>query len=217
MNIYLDKFSTYKINHKSAVDNHELMTQFQRAMLDLGINLISAHSAEAKGRIERLFLTLQDRLVKEMRLAGIQTPDEGSKFLKELFIPKFNRRFAVIPAKEGNIHRALSEIDKKNLNRIFSVQSKRKVNNDFTIQFKNNWCQLEEMQPTTVRARDTVLAEEWLDGTIHFSLREKYLNYILLPERPKKIRQLPLILTTHKLNWRPPANHPWRQYRKTER
>lgn len=214
--IYLDKFSTYKINHKSSVDNHELITQFERAMQDLGITLITAHSPEAKGRVEKLFQTLQDRLVKEMRLAKINALYEGNRFLEEVFLLKFNRRFAVIPAKEGNVHKALSEIDKKNLNRIFSVQSKRQVNNDFTIQFKNNWYQLTELQPTTVRAKDKVLVEEWLDGTVHFSLREKYLNYSILPERPKKIKQLPLILTTHKLNWRPPENHPWRQYHKTE-
>lgn len=211
LTIYLDKFSTYKINHKSAVDNHEFMTQFQRTMLDLGINLISAHSPQAKGRVEKLFGTLQDRLVKEMRLARINSPDEGNKFLEEIFLPKFNKRFAVISTKEGNVHKALSETDKENLNRIFSIQSKRRVNNDFTIQFKNNWYQLTELQPTTVRAKDKVLAEEWLDGTLHFSLREKYLNYIVLPERPKKIKQLPLILTTHKLNWKPPKDHPWRK------
>lgn len=211
LNIYLDKFSTYKINHKSAVDNHEFMTQFQRTMLDLRVNLISANSPQAKGRVERLFQTLQDRLVKEMRLFSINAPAEGSRFLKEVFLPKFNRRFSVIPAKEGNVHKALSEIDKKNLNRIFSVQSKRRVNNDFTIQFKNKWYQLVELQPTTVMARDKILAEEWLDGSIHFSLREKYLNYTILPARPKKIKQLPLILTTHKLNWKPASNHPWRK------
>lgn len=216
VNIYLDKFSTYKINHKSAVDNHELITQFERTTKDLGILLITAHSPEAKGRIERLFLTLQDRLVKEMRLEKINTPEEGNKFLKDVFLTKFNKRFTVVPAKEGNAHKELSETDNKNLNRIFSVQSKRRVNNDFTIQFKNNWYQLQEIQLTTVRAKDKVLVEEWLDGTIHFSLREKYLNYTMLPERPKKIKQLPLILTTHRINWKPPLNHPWRQYHKTQ-
>jgi len=215
-NVYLDKFSTYKINHKSAVDNHELITQFQRAMLDLAINLIPAHSPQAKGRVERLFQTLQDRLIKEMRLAGINTLDEGNKFLKKTFIPKFNQKFAVVPTKEGNVHKSLSEIDRENLSRIFSIQSRRRVNNDFTIQFKNSWYQLEELQPTTVRARDKILVEEWLNRTIHFSLREKYLNYTILPERPKKIKQLPLILTTHRLNWKPPLDHPWRQYHKTE-
>ena len=212
--IYLDAYSTYKINHKNAVDNKELMTQFERANRELGIQLITAHSPQAKGRVEKLFGTLQDRLVKEMRLAGINTPEDGNKFLEDVFLPKFNKRFTVVPAKTGNVHRVLSEIDKKNLNRIFSVQSRRRVNNDFTIQFKNNWYQLTELQPTTVRAKDRILVEEWLDETIHFSLREKYLNYTILPERPKKIKQLPLIIRTNKFNWKPPINHPWRQYHK---
>lgn len=214
LSIYLDKFSTYKINHKAAIDNHELMTQFERATKDLNILLITAHSPEAKGRVERLFETLQDRLVKEMRLANINTPEEGNSFLEKVFLPKFNNRFAVIPAKEGDVHRPLSDTDRKNIHRIFSVQSKRRVNNDFTIQFKNKWYQLAELQPTTVRAREKILVEEWINGTVHFSLREKYLTYTVLPERPKKISRQPLVLTTHKLNWKPPLNHPWRRYYK---
>lgn len=209
--IYLDKFSTYKINHKAAVDNSDLMTQFERAMQDLNIYLISAHSPQAKGRIERLFGTLQDRLVKEMRLAKISTPEEGSKFLEEVFIPKFNDKFAVTPAKDGSVHNSLTPTDKKNIDRIFSIQSERVINNDYTIQFKNNWYQLAEIQPTTVRAKEKVLVEEWLDQTIHFSLREKYLSYTELPERPKKVKKPPPILTTHKLNWKPPSDHPWRK------
>jgi len=216
LSIYLDKFSTYKINHKSAVDNEELMTQFQRAMQALGIQLITAHSPEAKGRVERLFGTLQDRLVKEMRLAKINTPGEGNVFLKEVFILKFNNRFAVFPQKEGDVHKSLSEIDKKTINRIFSIQSGRRVNNDFTIRFKSNWYQLTELQPVTIRARDKILAEEWLDQTVHFSLREKYLNFVVLPERPKKAKNSPIILTNHKLNWKPPANHPWKRTFKTQ-
>ena len=152
-----------------------------------------------------------------MRLADINTPDAGNRFLKEVFLQRYNRRFAVMPAREGDVHKPLSETDRKNASRIFSVQSKRKVNNDFTVRFKNNWYQLAELQPTTVRARDTIVVEEWLDGTIHFSLREKYLNYTILPERPKKIKQLPLILTTHKLNWKPPKDHPWRKPFKPQR
>lgn len=211
LSIYLDKFSTYKINHKGAVDNKDLMTQFQRAMQDLGIQLITAHSAEAKGRVERLFGTLQDRLVKEMRLAQINTPKEGNSFLKEVFLPKFNSRFTISPAKIGGVHKSLSKIDKKNINRIFSVQSKRRVNNDFTVQFKNNWYQLTELQPITIRARDKIIVEEWLDQTVHFSLKEKYLNFVVLPGRPKKAKSNPTILTSHKINWKPPANHPWKR------
>ncbi len=216
--IYLDKFSTYKINHKSAVDNIELMTQFQRAMQNLSIELITAHSPQAKGRIERLFETLQDRLIKEMRLENINTPEEANLFLEEVFLPKFNNRFEVNPIKEGDVHKALlSDDDKKHMNRTFSVQSTRRVNNDFTIQFKNHWYQLQEIQTTTVRARDVILVEEWINKTVHFSLREIYLIYTLLPERPKKVKKNPIILTTHKLNWKPPANHPWKKRFKPQR
>src|ERR1035437_2965362 len=213
--IYLDKFSTYKINHKAAVDNKELMTQFQRAMQSLGIQLITAHSPQAKGRVERLFGTLQDRLVKELRLAGVNTPKMGNSFLKEVFLPKFNNRFTVPPRKEGDVHRSLSKINKKNINRIFSVQATRRVNNDFTIQFKNNWYQLTELQPITIRARDKIIVEQWLDQTIHFSFKEKYLNFVFLPERPKKAKSNPMILTSHRLNWKPPPNHPWKRPFKT--
>lgn len=211
LNIYLDKFSTYKINHKSAVDNEGLMTQFGRAMKDLAINLIQANSPQAKGRIERLFKTLQDRLIKEMRIAGINTPEDGNRFLEEVFIPKFNGKFAVTPTKTGSVHNRLTPTDKAHIDRIFSVQSTRVINNDFTIQFKNNWYQLTEIQTITVRAKEKVLVEEWLDKSIHFSLREEYLTYTELPERPRKVNRPPLILTKHKLNWKPPIDHPWRK------
>ncbi len=211
LGIYLDKFSTYKINHKSAVDNHELMTQFGRAMQDVAITLITAHSPQAKGRIERLFGTLQDRLVKEMRLAKITTPEEGNRFLTKIFLPRFNQQFAVKPLKEGNVHRVLTVTDRENLSRIFSVQSTRTIHNDFTIQFKNTWYQLAEIQPTTVRAKEKVLVEQWLDGTVHFSVRGNYLNFIVLPERPIKVSRPPVILARHRLIWKPPVNHPWRK------
>lgn len=212
--LYLDKFSTYKINHKKAVDNHELLTQFQRAMQQLGITLIPANSPQAKGRVERLNATLQDRLVKELRLANITTPREANRFLQDVFIPKYNERFAVIAAKEGDVHTPLQKEEKDNLNHIFSLHERRKINNDFTIQFKNTWYQLQEIQPTTVRARMTVSMETWLDGTIHIMLNQHELTYVILPEKPQKqssIKQ-PTILTTHKLNYKPPANHPWRKY-----
>lgn len=209
--IYLDSFSTYKINHKGALDNRELMTQFGRAAKDLAIELITAHSPEAKGRVERLFGTLQDRLVKEMRLEKINAPYDGDIFLKDVYISEFNRRFSVIPAKEGGLNRKLTEQDMKNLNRTFSIQSTRQINNDFTIQFKNQWYQLAELQSTTVRPREAILVEEWLDQTLHFSIRGHYLAYIVLPKRPVQKKRQPAIITTHRLNWRPPLDHPWRK------
>lgn len=212
VSIYLDKFSTYKINHKAAVDNSELLTQFQRAMRQLDILVILANSPEAKGRIERLFQTLQDRLVKEMRLANINTPEEGNRFLKEVFLPKFNMQFAVVPVKEGNVHKPFVQSEKDQVNHIFSIHDSRRINLDFTIQFKNNWYQLTEIQPTTVRPLEKVCMETWLDQSVHIMLKNHQLNYMLLPQRPKKqrIRQ-PIILTTHTLNYKPPPDHPWKK------
>lgn len=209
--IYLDAFSTYKINHKTAVDNKELKTQFQRAMQSLAITLITAHSAEAKGRVERLFGTLQDRLVKEMRLATINTPEEGNHYLKEIFLPKFNNKFAVVPAKDGNVHKVLLRKETKDLNHIFSIHEMRKINFDFTIQFKNNWYQLTEIQPTTIRPKESVLVATWLDESTHIIYKTYELSYVLLPGKPRKRIRQPVILTTHKLNYKPSADHPWKK------
>lgn len=209
ISIYLDKFSTYKINHPSAVDNKELKTQFQRATEQVGVRLITAHSAEAKGRVERLFGTLQDRLVKEMRLSNIKTIEAANRFLEE-YIPKFNEKFAVIPKERTNLHRAsVKELEKK-LPQIFSIQSTRKVMNDYTIMYKNRFLQLQEKQPTGVFKKDTVTIEEHLNGDIKVSLKEHYLNYDFLPARPKKMNIPVAVLTNNKAPWVPPANHPWR-------
>lgn len=209
--IYIDKYSTYKINHKAAVDNFELITQFGRAMQTLSIELIFANSPQAKGRVERLFKTLQDRLVKELRLASINTVEDGNRFLEEVFLPKFNNRFSVAAAKDGDVHQALTKADKTNLKSIFSIHLPRHVNDDFTIRFKNNWYQLLEIQPITIRAGSVVTVEEHLNKKIYLGFRGKYLSYIVLPRRPPKTKIQPLILTGHKLNWKPPVNHPWRK------
>lgn len=214
--IYLDKFSTYKVNHKNATDNHELLTQFQRACNDLNINLISAHSPQAKGRIERLFETLQDRLVKELRLRNISDIEIANQFLEEEYVQDFNDRFSVVPAKDVNLHRPLTEHDRINLDKIFSIQSQRQVKNDFTIQFKNIWYQLDEIQPTTVYKKDSILIEERLDDSIHLSKKEKYLNFKKLPARPEKIKTNLMAVTPRKSNWIPPENHPWRKQFKTD-
>lgn len=220
ISIYLDKYSTYKINHPSAVDNSELLTQFQRAMHSLDIRLIVAHSPQAKGRVERLFETLQDRLVKELRLHNISSIEEANVFLRKTFIPAFNQKFSVVPAKKGNLHRTLTKTETQRLDAIFAVHSQRRVNNDFTLSFKNQWLQLSEIQPTTVYKRDAVDIEERLDGTIHIRLNEHYLHYTVLPARPQKastIINVPLpALTTHQSPWKPPADHPWRRQIHTE-
>jgi hypothetical protein len=209
--IYLDKFSTYKINHKNAVDNPEWMTQFERAMKELGIRVICAHSPEGKGRVERLFLTLQDRMIKEMRLADVKDRDIANKFISENYIPDHNRRFSVQARNETDAHRPLTDGLRNRLQSIFSIQSKRKIQNDYTIQFKGEWFQLEQTQDTSVYKRDEVTIEERLDTTLHMKLKDTYLKYHKLPERPKKISVPVVALTSKAPTWRPPENHPWKK------
>lgn len=209
--IYLDKFSTYKINHKEAVDNKDLMTQFGRATKELGINLISANSPQAKGRVEKLFKTLQDRLVKEMRLAKINTIEEANIFLKETFVPWYNCRYAVIPKSNNNCHKIPDISTAQKLKSIFAKHYTRGINNDFTIQYKSKWYQLKEIQPTTIFKTEKVLIEERLDKTIKIKYKNHYLNYFELPDKPLKVKSRPVVLTEHKSNWIPPKDHPWRQ------
>lgn len=210
--IYLDKFSTYKINHPLAVDNSELMTQFGRVMKSLEVNLISANTPQAKGRIERLFKTLQDRLVKEMRLAGVSTIDDANVFLKDKFIPWFNSRYAVIPKSGMDCHRELDVTTTLRLKGIFAKHYIRRINNDFTVQYKTKYYQLKEIQPTTIFKTEKVLIEERLDNTIKIKYKNHYLNFFLLSEKPLKVNSSPIVLTEHKSNWIPPVDHPWRQF-----
>ena len=209
--IYMDKFSTYKMNSHAAKDNPDLKTQFERAMIELHIEPLFANSPQAKGRVERLFDTLQDRLVKEMRLAGISTACEANVFLKEKFIPSFNEKFAVEPASSSDLHQPLTEKERKSLASIFSRQEKRTIQNDFTFSFQNQWYQLTSDQPATVCKKDKVTVEERLDHTIHIRLRGKELNYALLPERPKKAAVPFVIAKSAPMPVKPRANHPWRK------
>lgn len=213
-NIYLDRFSTYKMTQRVAVENHELLTQFQRAAATLRIEFITAHSPQAKGRIERLFGTLQDRLVKELRLAGIDTVEAANTFLTETYIPAFNAQFAVPAAEPGDLHRPLTAPERGALNSIFAKQWTRVIHNDFTIAFKKQWYQLTKEQPVTVCKKDTITIEERLDGSVWMRLRGKYLVYTRLPERPKRVKNLPWVLPATvkpRQVFIPAPDHPWRQ------
>ncbi|MFZ5559183.1 MAG: ISNCY family transposase [Patescibacteria group bacterium] len=213
LKIYLDRFSTYKNTHKSVEDDPNVKTQFQRAMSQLNIDPVFAYSPQAKGRVETLFHVLQHRLVREMRIAGIKTPEQGNLFVKEVFIPKYNTRFSIIPAKRGNIHRKLTDLEEKQLDQIFSRQEPRYVNNDFTIRYKNQWFQLLENQPCLVRKKEKIVIEERIDDSIFIFLRGKYLDYFVLPERPKRIIESEIpALAASKSSWRPSIDHPWRRF-----
>lgn len=210
--IYVDKFSTYSMNHKLAKENDDTLTQFQRAMRELGIEPITAHSSQAKGRVERLFGTLQDRLIKELRLNNISTKKEANEFLEKTFLPEFNAKFKVEAISKADLHRKLTSKENDGLDSILSRQCKRTVRNDFTISYKNNWYQLEEHQPATICKRDIVAVEERLDKTIHFRLRGKYLNYKLLPKRPDKAIKNNVWIIAKTSSYKPAIDHPWRKF-----
>lgn len=208
--LYLDKFSTYKVNHKNAEDNHDLMTQFERAMSELDIKIINAHSPQAKGRVERSFGTHQDRLVKEMRLTMATTRDGMNTFLQDTYLPKHNEQFARTPRASGDAHRPLTESQRVRLSAIFSKHHMRIVRNDFTVQWNNRWLQLSETQPITVYRKDDILIEERLDGTLHLRKKEAYLTFSELSARPKPNRMTKqTVLTRHP--HKPAPNHPWRR------
>lgn len=213
VSIYLDRHSTYRTTRKKnfVIDTANL-TQFERVMKDLDIELIHALSPQGKGRVERMFDTLQDRLIKELRLAKINNYQQANQFLKE-YLPKFNQKFAVLATKKGDLHRQLTKADQINLDKIFSRQETRIINNDFTISFKNQWLQLTKNQPTIIERKDKVLVEERLDNSIHISLRGKYMNYQILPAKPRKIKkQARLQIDGRTKSHKPSTDHPWRQY-----
>lgn len=216
--IYVDKFSTYSMNHKMAKENPDTLTQFERAMeKGLNIEIIHAHSAPAKGRVEKLFKTLQDRLIKELRLNNISTIAEANRFLEVEFLPKFNARFMVESRTKTNLHKELTKKEKNNLDSIFSRQYERAVRNDFTIDHKKICYQLEETQSVAVCKSDKVVVEERMDKSVQFKLRGKYLNYKLLPEKPKKINvnKFQWVLARES-NYKPAINHPWRKVARAE-
>ena len=148
-----------------------------------------------------------------MRLADIKTIEDANKFVYEDYIPDHSRRFGDCAKKAVDVHRPLTDDLQSRLPAIFSIQSKRKVHNDYTIQFKTFWFQLEAKQKTTVYKRDTVIVEERLDGTTHIRLKGVYLDYRVLPLRPKHVRIPVAALTARKPDWKPPTTHPWKKFK----
>lgn len=195
MSIYMDRFSTYSMNQKLAKENPDTLTQFQRALNELRIEPILAYSPEAKGRVETVFGTLQNRLVKEMRLRKINTVKEANQYLKNEFIPWYNAKYAIEPRAKADLHNLLTKQEKNKLDSIFTKQETRTIQNDFTISHKTSWYQLTKDQPVTIQKKDKVIIEEKRDNTISIRLRGKYLNYKPIFKGQKQVkRQIPWVL-----------------------
>lgn len=190
--IYLDRFSTYKMNASVATTNHDLKTQLQLAMDTLGVQLVFALSPQAKGRVERLFKTLQDRLVKELRLQGIATVEEANRFLAKRFVPAFNRRYAVAPRAAADVHRRLGVRDLALLPETLCRVEQRQVMGDFTVTFQSAWHQLLPTAGLAIRPKDAVTVRQYSDGTVSFTIRNKRVA-------TKPIAKQPYIRHTHKI------------------
>jgi hypothetical protein len=212
MKVYFDKHSTYKSTAKPSIDeqlkNEEPLSQFERALRELGVEFSHAHSPQAKGRIERLFRTFQDRLVKEMRLRGIQTIEEGNRFLME-YLRGYNRRFSVSPKENGNLHRPLPK--GLNLNTILCIKTERALRNDFTVAHNKQLYQIEEaIQASKLMIHDRI------DGSMVILHRDRRLRYKVIDERPLK-EDLPKRSVRRSKPYIPPADHPWRRFRLNRR
>lgn len=214
---YVDKDSVYKVNRALRLEEElegqsEALTQFRRAMDELGIAMIFAQSPQAKGRVERSFLTHQDRLVKELRLAGISTMGAANEFLWKSYIPDHNRRYSVEPANGMDAHRAL--LKGQDLSRILSIRDPRVVAQDFTVRWKNEYFQIEKEQRVHVRPKVEVKVEQRLDGTVHLRFQDQYLNFKRLEKRPYRAyhegRTVKYLCDRVQRPQAPAMSHPWK-------
>jgi transposase InsO family protein len=149
-------------------------TQIERALFELDIRLIAAHSPQAKGRVERSHGTDQDRLVKEMRLLGISTMAAANRFLDEVYLPRMEAKFAVAPGSTVDAHRSGEGFD---LEAILSVQEQRRVANDYTVQVAGVTWQIERGEITGGLRQSKVVVERRLDGSMRLRWCDRYLKY----------------------------------------
>ncbi len=208
MSVYLDKHTTYKSTAKPTIqeelNNTGALSEFERALKELGVELIHANSPQAKGRIERLFKTLQDRLVKEMRLREIRGIEEANRFLEE-YLPLYNKRFAVCAKGKDNLHRPLGrEVD---LDGILCIKTERTLRNDFTVAHNNKLYQVEDHIHTS-----KVIVQDRLDGSIRITYKNRDLRFKEISERPKPVRHPSTVLKVGKPPT-PEKNHPWRKFK----
>jgi transposase len=200
MSVYLDKHTTYKSwVRKDDFQEAEPISQFGRALAELGVKILHAHSPQAKGRIERLFNTFQDRMVKEMRLRGVTTIPEANRFLVS-YLPVYNRRFSVPPKKQENLHRPVNV----ELDTILCIKTERTLKNDHTIKYNGKLYQIKDQ----IRAKN-VMVEELIDGSMkirHKGVPLSFHEIVQRPSTPEKERPFVAKGKGH----RPPIDHGWR-------
>ena len=208
MAMYSDKHPIFRINHGQGT-KRENYTQLGRALEELGIELIYANSPQAKGRVERANQTLQDRLIKEMRLKGIRTIEEANKFL-ETFWGKYNKKFSVAARCQEDAHRKNTQ----ELNKILCIKEKRTVSKNLEFQFENVIYQVKLEKPHRSLARAQVTVIKQLDGRLIFEYQGKPITVTKYSEQRSSGPEL----STKELNYHfnnrvghtQSKNHPWK-------
>jgi len=189
---YTDKAALFrtapKVNRKQTDlprDEREPLppTQIGRALRELGIVWIAAHSPQAKGRVERSFGTAQDRLVKGLRVAGARTLEDANRYLENEFLPWWNQHLVTAPANPADAHRSLGP--EHDLAAALSQVETRQVNNDYTVQFAGKLYQIQREAMVVGLRGAQVRIEQRLDGTIAIRFRDRYLAHSLCRVRPK--------------------------------
>jgi transposase len=203
--VYLDRHTTYKATRKLTIEEElkgqsRPTSQFERALEELGVEVIHAYSPQAKGRIERLFGVFQDRFIKEMRLVGVKTKEEANDFLGK-YLPRYNKKFRVTAAHEADVHVKLPRHYK--LEKHLCVKTNRTVRNDNTISHEGKLYQIES------RSKEKkVMVEERINGSLHITSDGVDLKFREITERPKKQTQ---VKKPRKV-YIPPKDHPWKQW-----
>lgn len=169
---YVDNGSVFSVNTNNP--NKEKITQFERAMNELNVEIIHARSPQAKGRVERVNQTLQDRLVKEMRLANISTVKDANEYMQKTYIPLHNERFSEAAAQQGDAHRSVEGID---LHNVFCIKTRRVLQNDFTISYKNRRFQVLKQQNIYLRPKEKIMIHEHLNKSVSLWIRGTQLTF----------------------------------------
>lgn len=199
---YTDYGSVFSVNTNNP--ERDKITQFERAMKELDIEVIHARSPQAKGRVERSNKTHQDRLVKEMRIKNISTIEEANCFLQTYYLAKHNILFAKEPADLTNAHRPIENV---NLNNILCIKEKRKLMNDFTITYQKRILQLGKDQKAIIKPKDDITVYQHLDGSISLSIRRiklffKEINERVKVEKTKEVKEFkPQTPTQQSKDW----------------
>jgi transposase len=206
---YSDRFSVFRVNAENAIDT-DAITQFGRALAELGIELICANSPQAKGRIERAYQTFQDRLIKEMRLEGICDYEHANQFLPT-FLRMYAEKFSVLPRSSQDAHLPLDPaID---LDRIFASHHTRIISKNLQIQFNRVIYQIKTTRPAYALQGRKVTAVLYPNDQVAFYLNHQNLTVEEFRPQPKQaeIKSAKAIEQTH---YSPPPDHPWRNYGK---